>query len=172
MEPSLKYPSNIRSFFTPSERRHIGYGIELWRGYFQSVRPAVGRMLINVDISTGMMYKSGTLLDLCIDYLRLQPKRYEMLKLDDRTRIKLQRFLANVRITINTPTGKNRAKTIKKLTTVGAAQIKFKGADGKEISVADYFKKLTNKQLLYPTICCVEVSFFTSGWPEGQVFFG
>jgi eukaryotic translation initiation factor 2C len=29
----------------------------LWRGYFQSVRPAPGRMVINIDISTGTMFK-------------------------------------------------------------------------------------------------------------------
>lgn len=30
-----KYPFNIRSFFTNQEKKEIGLGIELWRGYFQ-----------------------------------------------------------------------------------------------------------------------------------------
>ena len=30
-----KYPFNIRSFFTDREKKDIGQGIELWRGYFQ-----------------------------------------------------------------------------------------------------------------------------------------
>jgi hypothetical protein len=50
----MKYPFNIRSFFTDQECKRIGGGLELWRGYFQSVRPAIGRILINIDISTGM----------------------------------------------------------------------------------------------------------------------
>jgi eukaryotic translation initiation factor 2C len=54
MEPTMKYPFNIRSFFTDQECKRIGGGLELWRGYFQSVRPAIGRILINIDISTGM----------------------------------------------------------------------------------------------------------------------
>jgi eukaryotic translation initiation factor 2C len=56
MEPSMNFPFNIRSFFTPRETKDIGGGLELWRGYFQSVRPAPGRMLINMDIATGAMY--------------------------------------------------------------------------------------------------------------------
>ena len=68
-EPFLKYPFNVRSFFTREDQRDIGGGIVLWRGYFQSVRPAVGRMLINIDISTGMMYKPGPLIGLCLDFL-------------------------------------------------------------------------------------------------------
>ncbi|CAE6444858.1 unnamed protein product, partial [Rhizoctonia solani] len=53
MDPILRYPFNARSFFTDKEVRPIGGGIELWRGYFQSVRPGLASMLINIDISTG-----------------------------------------------------------------------------------------------------------------------
>jgi hypothetical protein len=41
----------------PSRRTALGGGMVLWRGYFQSVRPAPGKMVINVDISTGLMFK-------------------------------------------------------------------------------------------------------------------
>ena len=68
MEPNLKFPFNVRSFFTPSETADIGSGIVLWRGYFQSVRPAMKSMLINIDISTAAMYKSGSLLKLCLEF--------------------------------------------------------------------------------------------------------
>ena len=30
-----KYPFNVRSFFTDQEKKEIGSGIVLWRGYFQ-----------------------------------------------------------------------------------------------------------------------------------------
>ena len=68
MDPNLKYPFNVRSFFTEQGKKAIGSGLELWRGYFQSVRPAPGRMLINIDISTGTMYKPGQLIDLCLEF--------------------------------------------------------------------------------------------------------
>ncbi|KAF8205641.1 hypothetical protein K438DRAFT_2014534 [Mycena galopus ATCC 62051] len=67
MQPGLSYPFNVRSFFTDRETKDIGAGLELCkffisipinfrltcplgRGYFQSVRPGIGKMLINVDI--------------------------------------------------------------------------------------------------------------------------
>ncbi|GLB35650.1 putative argonaute family protein [Lyophyllum shimeji] len=57
MDPSERLPFNVRSFFTDRETKNLGGGIVLWRGYFQSVRPGLGHMLVNVDISTGMMYQ-------------------------------------------------------------------------------------------------------------------
>ena len=69
MEPSVRYPSNKYCFFTAQETRSIGAGIVLWRGYFQSLRPAIDRMLINIDISTGAMYRSGGLIDLALEFL-------------------------------------------------------------------------------------------------------
>ncbi|KIJ14680.1 hypothetical protein PAXINDRAFT_78763, partial [Paxillus involutus ATCC 200175] len=65
MEPPMKYPFDVRSFFTDRETRNIGGGLVLWRGYFQLVRPAIGRLLVNVNISTGTTYKPDPLLNLC-----------------------------------------------------------------------------------------------------------
>jgi eukaryotic translation initiation factor 2C len=71
MLPRKKYPANSRSFFTPEGRESLGSGIEVWRGYFQSLRPSIGRLLLNVDISAAAMYRSGPLIDLCMEFLGL-----------------------------------------------------------------------------------------------------
>ncbi|KAF8153660.1 hypothetical protein K438DRAFT_370653 [Mycena galopus ATCC 62051] len=47
---------HVRSF-TDRETENIGVRLELWRGYFQPVHPGIGKMLINVGISTGTMCK-------------------------------------------------------------------------------------------------------------------
>lgn len=39
-------------------------GIVLWRGYFQSVRPVAGHMLVSINTSTGTLYKPGNVLDI------------------------------------------------------------------------------------------------------------
>jgi eukaryotic translation initiation factor 2C len=70
MGPSQKFPSRGRSFFTDRETWDIGGGYILWRGYFQSVRPAINRMLVNIDIATGVMYKPGALMDLALEFLK------------------------------------------------------------------------------------------------------
>jgi eukaryotic translation initiation factor 2C len=69
MEPNQKYPFNVRSFYPETGKRAIGSGIKLWQGFFQSVRLTMGRMIINIDISTATMYKSGSLIDLCLQFL-------------------------------------------------------------------------------------------------------
>ncbi|KIP10717.1 hypothetical protein PHLGIDRAFT_125407 [Phlebiopsis gigantea 11061_1 CR5-6] len=165
MEPTANYPFNIRSFFTPQETRDIGNGIVLWRGYFQSVRPAVGRMLINIDISTGMMYKPGSLIDLCLDFFgfpgrkpvdinRLSPSS----GLPERERLRLQRFITGVKVTTTLATGQGRSpRAVKKLSTSGARKLSFALREGDSITVADYFQKTYNLRLSYPDLLCVEV---------------
>ncbi|KAG8684264.1 hypothetical protein FRC11_012391, partial [Ceratobasidium sp. 423] len=99
MDPMLRYPFKGQSFYTDKEVRPIGGGMELWRGFLQSVRPGLASMLINIDISTGAMYSPGPMIGVCQQILvnnspnSLVPGQ----GLSDRDRIKLQRFLAGVR---------------------------------------------------------------------------
>lgn len=158
----MKYPFNVRSFFTDRETKDIGGGLILWRGYFQSVRPAIGRLLVNVDISTGTMYKPGPLLDLCLDFLGrvgqyniLSPRR----GMPDRERVKLQRFITGIRI-MTTYTGERVRKTprvVKKLSSAGASDLSFTMRDGTTMTVAQYFQKLLNRPLRFPDNICIEV---------------
>lgn len=162
MEPTLHYPFNVRSFFTDRETKDIGMGIVLWRGYFQSVRPAIGRLLVNVDISTGTMYKPGPLLNLCLEYLGKQGQPHVLSPqrgMPDRERIKLQRFISGIRI-VTTYTGPRVRKTpraVKKLSATGAAALSFTMRDGKTMTVAQYFRTLLNRPLQFPDNICVEV---------------
>ncbi|RDX49272.1 argonaute-like protein [Lentinus brumalis] len=184
MQPSLDYPFNIRSFFTNRETKDIGGGIVLWRGYFQSVRPAIGRLLINVDITTGFMYKPGSMLDVALDFLGRQrdpnllaPSR----GFPERERLKLQRFLSGVRVLMQIPgrappagPASRNPRPVAKLTPVGANQLAFTNRDGVTLTVAQYFKTAHNYTVRYPDVVCVQ---FASGAqvpmeccfvPEGQ----
>ena len=165
MEPSLNedYALNTRSFFTDRETKNIGGGLELWRGYFQSIRPAAGRMLINVDISTGVMYKRGPLLQLCKEFINRQdpnalaPRR----GFPDRERVNLQRFLTGIRIyTRNPATGVvgNRARVVKRLSSAGASELTFSLHNGGQMTVAQYFANTYGLPLNFPDVLCVEVS--------------
>jgi eukaryotic translation initiation factor 2C len=162
MEPTLKYPFNIRSFFTDKEVKDIGSGIVLWRGYFQSVRPAIGKMLINVDISTGTMYKSGDLIPVCCEYARVNVKDLPQFVANDRDRLKLQRFISGIRIrTKHTEqAGKDPRppRVVKKMTHVGANKLTFTMREGGQMTVAEYFRRTQNKPLRFPELPCVEVS--------------
>lgn len=166
MEPTMNYPFNVRSFFTDRETKDIGAGIVLWRGYFQSVRPGIGKMIINVDISTGTMYKPGPLIGLCLEFLGrgmnnpniLAPKK----GLPDRERIRLQRFISGVRVlTMNageTSQSSRTPRVVKKLSSGGAADLTFTMREGGSLTVAEYFRRAQNNQpLRYPDLLCVEV---------------
>jgi len=117
-------------------------------------------MIINVDISTGMMYKPGPLIGLCLEFFggpananRLAPAK----GLPDRERLRLQRFLSGVRI-VTPHTGGSNARVVKKLTTAGANALTFtmRGGGG-TMTVADYFRHHANRTLQYPGVMCVEV---------------
>lgn len=162
MEPTANYPFNIRSFFTPQEVKDIGNGIVLWRGYFQSIRPAVGKMLVNIDISTGMMYKPGPLIHLCLDFFGRAGQQAAVLApsrgLPERERQKLQRFLIGVKVTTNLPGSQGKSpRAVKKLSNVGARQLSFKLREGGTITVADYYQRTYNRPLQHPDVMCVEV---------------
>lgn len=160
-EPNLNNPFNVRSFFTEREKRYIGGGIELWRGYFQSVRPSIGRLLVNVDIATGMMYKEGPLLNLCMDFLRdrgLQSNSPNALAppgFPDSERIRLQRFISGMRVVVET-TG-DRKRVIRGLSKAGANQLSFTLRDGTVMTVAQYFQQQLGRPLRFPGAVCVEV---------------
>lgn len=161
MQPTLNYPFNVRSFFTDRETQDIGSGVVLWRGYFQSVRPAIGKMLINLDISTGTMYKPGSLINICLEVIgktnpqALAPSR----GLPERERIKLQRFLAGIRVVTRAANGaKSRTpRTVKKLSSAGANGMSFNMREGGTMTVAQYFQRTQNRPLQFPDILCVEV---------------
>lgn len=164
MGPIMNYPFNARSFFADNETKDLGCGIILWRGLFQSVRPAIGKMVINVDISTGTMYKPGPLIDVCLDFLGrqrnpniLEPNR----GFSDRERLRLERFIRGVRIlTTNTGAAGNvnrEPRSIQRITNAGAADLTFQLREGGQQTVAEHFRRAQNRPLQFPDLPCVEV---------------
>ncbi|KAJ7578988.1 argonaute-like protein [Mycena floridula] len=161
MEPTLRYPFNIRSFFTEKGSQPIGGGLELWVGYFQSMRPGIGRMFVNVDTTTGVMYRGGSLIDLCLDFFgRNDPNILAPTRgLPDRERLRLARFISGLRVNTKRagkPNDRPRGKTIRKLSTAGADQLTFSLASGENLTVAQYFER-QNQRLRFPSLLCVEV---------------
>lgn len=145
-------------------------GLEIWRGYFQSVRPGIERLTINVDITSAVMFQAGPLLALCLKFLNrgdnpslLDPRR----GLPDRERIRLQRFLAGLRILVKragATTERPMVRSIRKLSSAGADNLTFTTREGVSLTVAEHFRR-NGEQLKYPSLICVEVSVFHSLGP-------
>ncbi|XP_006458774.1 argonaute-like protein [Agaricus bisporus var. bisporus H97] len=157
MVPNLECVHNVRSFFNRKFGfEGIGGGIELWRGFFQSMRPGPGYLLLNVDIATCMMYRPGNLLEVCVDFFDNNvPARNlaNYLANSDRERIRLGKFLSNLAVTVPATT-KNKRRVIKGVAPRGADQITF-DQDGKKTTVAKYFQQL-GIRLQHPNLHCVE----------------
>lgn len=156
----MRWPFNVRSFFTDRETVNIGSGIVLWRGYFQSVRPGQGRMYMNIDISTGAMYRPGTLIELMLDFLG-RPTNQPLILAPSkgfpaREHQRVQRFLQGAKIKTR---GSNSLRTIKKLSSAGANNLRFTLQSGQTLTVAAYFQQTYNQPLAYPDLPCVEVSY-------------
>jgi len=165
MEPNMRYPFNVRSFFTPDGARQIGGGIELWRGFFQSIRPGPGRLFLNLDIASCMMYRPGTLIELCLDFFeRMDLMRNNQFShflspssagLPLRERIRLQKFLTGLRVTVPATT-QDKKRPIRRISDRPAQDITFE-YQGRNITVAHYFQ-LLGIQIRFPQMFCVEVS--------------
>ncbi|KAK0184437.1 argonaute-like protein [Armillaria mellea] len=163
MEPSLNNPFNIRSFFTNTETANVGLGVELWRGYFQSVRPTMGSMYINIDISTGAMYMPGMLPHVLCAMLGKKPAQ-----LNPRTFVpgpelkagdirKLARQISGVRVTVKLPGVPDVERVVKKLSLEGARAIRFTSPKDGPTNVVDHILRTYNVRLQNPDWICAEV---------------
>ncbi|KAK7036065.1 protein argonaute-2 [Favolaschia claudopus] len=159
MDPAERFPVYGRSFYTPSETRDVGFGIELWRGYFQSVRPSLSGNIINLDISTGPMYKPGPLIDLCLSFLQKNNPHCLNETIPDDKRRDLNIFISGVHVQARTARGTACKCTVAKLSDRSAANSMFTNqSTGQPLSVADYFLQTGGHPLRFPNLLCVRVS--------------
>ncbi len=124
-------------------------------------------MLINIDISTGVMYKDGPLIRLCLEFLgkEARPENANMLSparnFPPREHHRLNRFISGVRVITNanqTATGPPQTpRVIKRLLTQGAKDLRFTLREGGTQSVAEYFRQTYSINLRHPDVLCVEV---------------
>ncbi|KAJ6517494.1 argonaute-like protein [Mycena vitilis] len=155
-------------FYTALDVKELGSGIVLWRGYFQSLRPAVNRLLVNIDVSSGAMYRAGTLIEVCCAYLGLPtsaPGLMSQLRTSEHVRQRLVRFIVDVRVEwkrIGTQQDKI-TRTVKGVSRAGADQETFKLRDGRQMTVAKYFLETAGEPLKYPSLQCVQVGNIESG---------
>ncbi|KAF8608014.1 Piwi-domain-containing protein [Ceratobasidium sp. AG-I] len=161
MEPIIRHPYGRRSIFADRETLSIGGGFDLWRGYFQSVRPGLRSMLLNVDISTGVMYTPGPMIPVCRAILG-NPSANALVPgqgLNDTDCLTLQRFLANIRFTVSVRNRHGRVagkpNVLRRISHVSAARYEIQLSDGSETTVAQRFQTL-GTQVQYPDYVCIQ----------------
>ncbi|KAJ7756861.1 argonaute-like protein [Mycena maculata] len=150
--------NNGRAYFSPAGKRSIpNTGIELWHGYYQSVRPTIGRMLVTIDTSMAAVYESGGLLDVALSVLGARSVRDLRLPQErDPNFRKLQAHFKN-RL-IKTQTTGDRTKTIHAIVCGPIGRYPFTNSDGVPTTISDHFRRAHNIALKYPDSFGVRIS--------------
>ncbi|KAK7040377.1 hypothetical protein VNI00_009853 [Paramarasmius palmivorus] len=153
--------SQGRFFFNEHGKQSLGPGYEVWRGYFQSIRPGIGRMFINIDTSAALMYTPGPLINLCLQYLgERDPNRLTMQGLTMAGWTRLDEFVRGVKVVITpaTPGRPHRTAVARGLTRRGASQETFTPrGQTNSMSIAQYYLAAANVALRFPNLLCIEV---------------
>ena len=161
-EPSMRCPIAGRSFYTNDSARPLYGGVEAWQGYYQSIKPTPGKMMINVDLSATVFYESGGLVQMVVKVLGKRSVE-DLRRITDRDRAKLDQALKNLKIYV-THRGENASKhrlRIIKISNTSASNTKFE-TEGRQTDVASYFERTYNRRLQYPFLPCVIVRKTTS----------
>ncbi|KAJ7445757.1 argonaute-like protein [Mycena galericulata] len=149
--------NNGRAYFSPKGKKLIeGTGIELWRGYFQSVRPTLGRMLVTIDTSMAAVYQSGPLLNVAMSVLGTTNARDLVLN-KDRDLMNFRKLQAHLKNRLIKTTTTDRTKTIRALVCGPIGRYPFQ-KDGKPTTIAEHFYRAYNITLNHPETFGVRIS--------------
>ncbi|KAI1316177.1 eukaryotic translation initiation factor 2C, 2 [Mortierella claussenii] len=153
-QPAMLYSNVGRSFFTPDGARSLYGGIEVWNGFYQSVRPTIGKMMINLDVAATTYFQSGPLLELAVKILDQRNVDDFRRGFTDRDRIKLEKAIRGLLIKVTHRSEVKRRFKISKLTVTPASQTMFM-KDETKTDVATYFYEVYGRRLTYPFMPCV-----------------
>ncbi|KAJ7168155.1 ribonuclease H-like domain-containing protein [Mycena crocata] len=156
--------NNGRAYFSSAGKKDLpGTGIELWRGFFQSVRPTVGRMLITIDTSIAAVYESGPLMDVALHVLRCNNTRD--LYLNDNRDPNFRKLQAHFKNRlIKTKTTGDRTKTIHALVEGPIGSYPFQ-KDGAPTTIAEHYHRVYNINLQHPRTFGVRLSGRNAPFP-------
>ncbi|RUS25667.1 ribonuclease H-like domain-containing protein [Jimgerdemannia flammicorona] len=148
-------------------------GAEVWQGYYQSTRPTlgewhcitinaleyeiislinycpiyIGKMMINVDVSTTAFYEHIPLIDMVAKALNYNRRDDFRRGFNDKDRIKVEKAIKHLRVTVDPTLSKTSAdKTMFEVSDTGVRQ-----------DVASYFRRTYNRRLDFSMLPCVVV---------------
>ncbi|KAJ7658359.1 argonaute-like protein [Mycena polygramma] len=154
-------PNTGRAYFMPEGKRPLrGMAVELWRGYYQVMRPTIGRMLVTIDTTVAAMYSAGPLIEVAMAVLEAHDIRRLALRDSNQEDFnKLRRHLKNRLIHVKTRDGPPRTKTVRDLVPgpVGGYEFHPSGSDSKT-TVGEHYSKTYQITLSYPNTIGVVTS--------------
>ncbi|KAK7472435.1 hypothetical protein VKT23_000550 [Stygiomarasmius scandens] len=120
--------------------------LKLLHGYFQSVRPSINRIVLNVDVTVGAILPSSRLEDTCADFLNMRDRRrLHEIRTGSPEFQKLRLFLKGVKVAVEINHSSQRERVIKDLVADVGSKEFDKG--GVTTTVKEHFLQAHNKQL-------------------------
>lgn len=129
----------FRSAMPPAS---LGGGLEAWKGFYSSVRPAWKQLMVNVNVCTTAFYTPGNLAHAMAAFQNAS------------FGARAAAFVRGVRVKT---THLGYRKTVKRLHTLNAKQYKFDTEEYGKVSVEEYFKKKYKIVLRLPQAPLVDV---------------
>uniref|UniRef100_A0A8D3CZW2 Protein argonaute-1 n=1 Tax=Scophthalmus maximus TaxID=52904 RepID=A0A8D3CZW2_SCOMX len=161
--PSMKYTPVGRSFFSSPEGydHPLGGGREVWFGFHQSVRPAMWKMMLNIDVSATAFYKAQPVIQFMCEVLDIHNIDEQPRPLTDSHRVKFTKEIKGLKVEV-THCGTMRRKyrvcnVTRRPATLQTFPLQLENGQTVERTVAQYFREKYNLQLKYPHLPCLQV---------------
>jgi eukaryotic translation initiation factor 2C len=161
---SFRHPSKRSKFFPDPKNDHnqmiqLAKGIDIWRGYFSSIRMAsLGGLVLNFDLTSQPFLRGGN----CVQVAKALTgarNEGELATLTGKQRIDLERGLKTIKVEVKGMQGKTHIrKKVQAVSRENARSLSFQLDDGTKSTVEQYFLKTYNIRLAFPLLPCVRLS--------------
>ncbi|XP_035227948.1 protein argonaute-4-like isoform X2 [Stegodyphus dumicola] len=158
-EPPLTHANLRNSFFdlTQNNSQNLGYGLEIWFGYSQSVRLAQKSPVVVVNLAAKAFHKAGPVINYVCDILNTDIRKLP--RLNPYQVGELTKALKGVRVRV-THQRHPRTYKVKGVSELPARE-QMLDVENRRISVAQYFAE-KYRHLTYPSLPCLHMQSNTN----------
>ncbi|KAG6587931.1 Protein argonaute PNH1, partial [Cucurbita argyrosperma subsp. sororia] len=152
-----RYISVGRFFYSPCIKKpqHVGGGLQVWRGFYQSIRPTQMGLSLNIDMSSTAFIEAIPVIDFVAQILN---KDVYSRPLSDADRIKIKKVLRGVKVEVTHRGNVRRKYRISGLTTQPTRELIFPLDEQMNMkSVVEYFQEVYGYTIQYTHLPCLQV---------------
>ncbi|CAB1321200.1 unnamed protein product [Coregonus sp. 'balchen'] len=141
--------------------RHLPSMKEVWFGFHQSVRPAMWKMMLNIDVSATAFYKAQPMIQFMCEVLDIHNIDEQPRPLTDSHRVKFTKEIKGLKVEVTHCGTMRRKYRVCNVTRRPASHqtfpLQLENGQTVERTVAQYFREKYSLQLKYPHLPCLQV---------------
>ncbi|XP_045829694.1 protein argonaute PNH1-like [Trifolium pratense] len=154
---SHSYVSFGRLLYSPDLRKshNLSGGLELWHGFYQSIKPTQMGLSLNVDLSSSAFIEPLPVIDIVAQILE---KDVYSKPISDADRVKIKKALRGVKVEVTYRGSFRRKYRITGVTSQPTRELFFPLDEKMNMkSVVDYFQEMYGYTIMYPHLPCIQV---------------